>query len=172
MAWMVYMAFVVAVMTCQLVQQFSALKMIRKKTKKLTPSEENNKCLQELNSAKLYDGITYYDLLKRPEITMNNINKFIKLDYDLDVLEQIEIKIKYEGYIKKANKEAEKMLDYENIIIPKDILYQNIPNIASEARQKLEEIRPISIGQATRISGVNPSDITMLMIYIKRNRHE
>ena len=142
------------------------------KTKKLTPSEENNKCLQELNSAKLYDGITYYDLLKRPEITMNNINKFIKLDYDLDVLEQIEIKIKYEGYIKKANKEAEKMLDYENIIIPKDILYQNIPNIASEARQKLEEIRPISIGQATRISGVNPSDITMLMIYIKRNRHE
>ena len=142
------------------------------KNNKLIPTDENNRLLKELNSARIYDGITFYDLLKRPEITIENIQKFIKLDYEEDVLEQVEINTKYEGYIKKANKEAERMLEYEKMLIPKDIDYKKVGNLASEARQKLSNIRPISIGQATRISGVNPSDITMLMIYIKRQKHE
>ena len=103
---------------------------------------------------------------------MDKITKFIDIDHDEEIKEQVEINIKYEGYIKKANKEAEKMLDYENIKIPEDINYEKVSNLASEARQKLSSIKPISIGQATRISGVNPSDITMLMIYIKRKNNE
>ena len=142
------------------------------KNNKLNPSETVNKYLESITSAKLYDGISFYDLLKRPEITIDKITNFIDIEYDEEVKEQVEINIKYEGYIKKANKEAEKMLDYENIKIPDNINYEEVSNLASEARQKLSNIRPISIGQATRISGVNPSDITMLMIYIKRKNNE
>ena len=142
------------------------------KENKLIPNDENNNFLEQINSAKIYDGIFYYDLLKRPEINMAIIEKFINLDYSNEVKEQVEINIKYEGYIKKANKEAEKMLEYENIKIPSDINYDEVINLASEARQKLSQIKPLSIGQATRISGVNPSDITMLMIHIKRKNHE
>ena len=111
-----------------------------------------------------------YDLLKRPEIEINNFKDLIELNYDDEVLEQVTINIKYEGYINKANKEALKMLEYENIKIPDNIDYNNVHNIAKEAKQKLSEIRPTSIGQAMRISGVNPVDITMLMVYLKRNK--
>ena len=76
--------------------------------------------------------------------------------------------IKYEGYILKAQKEANKMLELDNKIIPEDIDYNKIKNIASEARQKLNEVRPTSIGQALRISGVNPSDISILIVYLKK----
>ena len=91
------------------------------------------------------------------------------LNYDKDVLEQVEINTRYEGYIKKANKDAEKMLNLENKLIPENINYDDIPNIASEARQKLSEIRPTSLGQASRISGVNPADISILMVYLRKN---
>ena len=139
---------------------------------KLVPNDENNKFLESISSAKIYDGISYYDLLKRPEITLEIIEQLTNLDYSDEVKEQVEINIKYEGYIKKANKEAEKMLEYDNIKIPENINYDEVINLASEARQKLSQIKPLSIGQATRISGVNPSDITMLMIHIKRKSNE
>ena len=87
----------------------------------------------------------------------------------LDVKKQVEITLVYEGYIKKANKDAEKMLNLENKLIPENINYDDIPNIASEARQKLSEIRPTSLGQASRISGVNPADISILMVYLRKN---
>ena len=104
---------------------------------------------------------------------MNDIKNFIDIDYPEDVIEQVEINIKYEGYIKKANREAEKMLDLENKKIPENIDYDKIHNLASEAKQKLKEVKPISIGQALRISGVNPADISILMIYIKKEyNHE
>ncbi len=137
-------------------------------TTKINPSDDVNNYLVSLGSAIIYDGIKLYDLLKRPEINMTNITKFIDLDYDPEVLEQVEINIKYEGYITKANKEAEKMLQMENVKIPDDIDYDKVINIASEARQKLEEVRPTSLGQALRISGVNPSDIAMLSMYLKK----
>ena len=100
---------------------------------------------------------------------MENIKNFIELNYEEEILNEVEIDIKYEGYIKKANKEAEKMLKLENKKIPKDIDYSKIKNIASEAKQKLQEINPESLGQALRISGVNPSDISILSVYLKRN---
>ena len=76
--------------------------------------------------------------------------------------------IKYDGYIKKAYKEVEKMVKLEEKRIPKDINYNDVKNLASEARQKLEKVRPISLGQAARISGVNPSDLSILSIYLKK----
>lgn len=138
------------------------------KNNKITPKEEVNKYLNEIGSTPIKDGITLYDLLKRPEITINHLKKFIYLSSNQDILSQVEINIKYAGYIEKANREAEKMVDLENKKIPNDIDYDKIHNLASEAKQKLKEIRPISIGQALRISGVNPADISILMIYLKK----
>ena len=139
------------------------------KENRITPKKEINEYLESIESSPLKDGISLYDLLKRPEISINNIMHFIDLNYDNEVLEQVEINTRYEGYIKKANKDAEKMLNLENKLIPEDINYEDIPNIASEARQKLSEIRPTSLGQASRISGVNPADISILMVYLRKN---
>ena len=138
------------------------------KNNKVTPKQEINEKLEEFNSTKLKDGISLYNLLKRPEITMERLKSFTTLDYDADVLEQVEINVKYEGYIKKALEEANKMVDLDNKKIPEDMNYDNIHNLASEAKQKLKNIRPTSIGQALRISGVNPADISLIMIYIKK----
>ena len=144
------------------------------KQKKLTPTEEVNNVLQKLNSPSLKDGITIYDLLKRNEITLFFLieNHLLTLDYSKEVMNEVEIQVKYEGYIKKVEREAEKMLKNESKQIPKDIDYQKVTNLASEARQKLERIRPTSIGQASRISGVNPADISILMIYLRKNYNE
>ena len=144
------------------------------KEKKLTPTTSNNELLTRLNSANIKDSISLYDLLKRTEITTKLLieNKLIEDIYDKDVLEQAEITIKYEGYINKINKEAEKMLKQEEKQIPKDIDYNQIPNLASEARQKLQKVNPTTIGQALRISGVNPSDISILMIYLRKKYNE
>jgi len=136
---------------------------------KITPTEEVNSYLEKNQSSILKDGITLYNLLKRTEINMENVKYFIELEYDEEILNQVEIDIKYEGYIKKAVQDAEKMVKLENKKIPKDIDYSIIPNIASEAKQKLQEVNPESLGQALRISGVNPSDISILSVYLKRN---
>ena len=119
-------------------------------------------------------NISYYDLLKRPEITLDIINHFLPIEYDDRIKEQVSIEIKYEGYIKKAFKEAEKLIKLEEKIIPQDIDYSKVINLASEARQKLEKIRPETIAQASRISGVNPVDISVLSVYLKKeyNKHE
>ncbi|MBE6157691.1 MAG: tRNA uridine-5-carboxymethylaminomethyl(34) synthesis enzyme MnmG [Firmicutes bacterium] len=139
------------------------------KETRITPKKETNEKLEKIGTTPLKDGISLYELLKRPEISIENIKEFIELDYNYDVLEQVEINTRYEGYIKKALKEAEKMLNLENKLIPENINYEDIPNIASEARQKLSEIRPTSLGQASRISGVNPADISILMVYLRKN---
>lgn len=113
-------------------------------------------------------GLNYYDLLKRPEITMKFIENFIEINYLNEVKEQVEINAKYDGYIKKAYKEVEKLSRLEEKQIPEDIDYKKVANLASEARQKLEKIRPKTIAQASRISGVNPVDISVLTIYLKK----
>ena len=112
--------------------------------------------------------LTIERLLKRPEITVKFLEKFIEIPYDEEIKDQVEIYLKYEGYIKKSYKEAEKLIKLEKKQIPKDIEYDKIKNIASEARQKLEEVRPTTIAQAIRISGVNPSDISILSVYLKK----
>ena len=140
------------------------------KENKITPTKDTNEYLTSINSTKLLDGITLYELLKRPEITFTNIKHFIDINYSDEVLEQVEIMDKYEGYIVKANREAEKMLDLEKLKIPEDINYDNVHNLASEARQKLTQVRPTTIAQASRISGVNPADISILMVYLKKEK--
>ena len=139
------------------------------KNNKITPKKEINDYLVKNNSTPIKDGISLFQLLKRPEIKINNIKEFIELKkYTKEELEQVEIIIKYEGYIEKANREAKKMLELEEKKIPEDIDYDKIKNIASEARQKLKEVKPTSIGQAIRISGVNPADISIMMVYLKK----
>ena len=144
------------------------LKKLLKSTK-INPTKEVNEYLKSLNSSLIFDSISLYDLLKRPEINYCDIEKYIDKKFDDLVSYDVTINVKYEGYIAKALKEAEKMRSYEKILIPSDIDYNVVPNLALEAVQKLNEIRPLSIGQALRISGVNPADISMLMIYLKRN---
>ena len=96
------------------------------------------------------------------------LKKFYDFNFEKEIIEQVEINIKYDGYINKALKEAEKMIDLDNKKIPEDINYDKIHNLASEAKQKLKEINPTSLGQALRISGVNPSDISLIMVYLKK----
>ena len=136
----------------------------------ITPKKEINEFLESINTITLKDRISLYELLKRPEVTIEKISNFIEKEYDKYVKEEVEIMVKYEGYIAKELKEASKILEYENIKLDDDIDYLKISNLASEARQKLNEVRPTSIGQAMRISGVNPADISILMIEL-RKRH-
>lgn len=136
--------------------------------KKITSSSEINQYLSTLSSSPINANISCIDLLKRPEIRIENIEHILEETFDPYAKEEIEISIKYKGYIEKTEKEAEKMLSLEKKQIPEDIDYNKVKNIATEARQKLESIRPITIGQASRISGVNPADITMLLVYLKK----
>lgn len=130
--------------------------------------------IEELKNIKIKDekNITAYDYLKRTEVSINDVKNKLSKEYDELELEQAEIMIKYEGYIRKTRKEAEKMKKLENKKIPNDIDYDKVPNLASEARIKLKEVRPESFGQALRISGVNPSDVSILSVYMKRYFNE
>lgn len=156
---------------CQKKQEIEALTNYLKEHK-VTPTREVNDYLKSIPSTELKDGISLYNLLKRPEITMHHLQHFIEIPYTDEIQEQVLIHNKYEGYILKAQKEAEKMLRLEAKKIPETIDYDKIVNIASEARQKLKEVRPTSIGQAIRISGVNPSDISILMVYLKKGGNQ
>ena len=142
------------------------------KETRITPKQQTNDYISSIGSTPLKDGMSLYDFLKRPEIKINDLEHFVEMPYSKEVKEQVEINIKYEGYIKKSNKEAEKMLSLEEKIIPETIDYDKVPNLASEARQKLSEIKPTTLGQATRISGVNPADISILMVYLRTNKYE
>ena len=114
--------------------------------------------------------VSLYELLRRQDISLEDIENIMDLhfDGDEDVREQVEINSKYEGYIKKAIAQAEKMKKEHSIKIPKDIDYHQVNNLALEARDKLDKIRPLTISQASRISGVNPADIQMLLIHLKK----
>ncbi len=133
--------------------------------------EDNNITIKKEKSKV---SISLYDYLKKPEISLRNLQKEIPWisEYNNEVIEQVEIQIKYEGYIKKFERVAEKMLKNESKQIPADIDYNKVTNLASEARQKLEKIKPATIGQATRISGVNPADISILLVYLRKYYNE
>jgi tRNA uridine 5-carboxymethylaminomethyl modification enzyme len=136
-------------------------------TTRIMPNEENNCYLKSRNSSPLYEAITLADLLKRPEISVEDVMHFLNEEVNEDLVEQLEIKIKYEGYIQKALREAEKMQRLESKHIPDMIDYKKIRNISSEAREKLIKIQPKTLGQASRISGVNPADISVLLVYLE-----
>ena len=117
------------------------------------------------------DGIRASDLLRRPEMTYEHIHLLVPSEVELsdEVKEQVEIQIKYEGYIEKSLQQVERMKKMENKN-PVDIDYDAISSLASEARQKLKDVRPLSMGQASRISGVNPADISILLVYIEQGK--
>ena len=149
-------------------------KFTQKKSNILELTEKLKEIKITVDNEKRRVTTTIYDYLKNPSAKLEEIIKDFKLDlnYSKEVIEEVEIQIKYEGYIKKVEREAEKMLKNESKQIPDDIDYNKITNLASEAKQKLERIRPTSIGQAMRISGVNPADISILLIYLRKNYNE
>ena len=118
----------------------------------------------------LNSGVSLYELLKRPEITLDSLikNNLVSNEYSGEVKEQVTFAVKYEGYIAKEEQEVEKLLKLEEKEIPEDIDYDKVKNLASEARIKLKQVHPRTIAQASRISGVNPVDISVLSIYLKK----
>ena len=148
-------------------EEIKALKTYMEDTKLKLNSEIKNKFIENNLSLPL-GTLSLAQLIKRPEIDIEFLSSLIEIPFSKDVQKQVEIELKYEGYIAKAVKEAEKMLKLEKKQIPDDIDYDKIKNIASEAKQKLKEVKPASIAQAIRISGVNPSDISVLSVYLKK----
>jgi len=139
------------------------------KENRLIITEEVKEYFQENNIPVPSGNYNYLLLLKRPEITMDLINRYLDLSmFSTEVIEQVQIENKYEGYIRKEYAEKERLNKLEEKKIPEDINYDNVKNIASEARQKLSLVRPLTIAQASRISGVNPVDISLLLVYLKK----
>ena len=138
-------------------------------TSKVSKDDGINAYVKEKGYEDLVTGMLLYDLIKRPFIELADIAKLVKLNeaFDRYVIEEVEIQIKYEGYLKKQEKEAKEQARLELYKIPSDINYDDVVHLALEARQKLKEIKPETIGQASRISGVNPADISVLMVYLK-----
>ncbi|WP_338450424.1 tRNA uridine-5-carboxymethylaminomethyl(34) synthesis enzyme MnmG [Niallia oryzisoli] len=138
----------------------------------LKPNQEVQALIKSVGGSELKDGIRASDLLKRPEMSYEHIEQLAKSEVELDaeVKEQVEIQIKYEGYIEKSLQQVERLKKMENKKIPENIDYQAITGLATEARQKLEKIRPLSLAQASRISGVNPADISILLVYLEQGK--
>ena len=130
--------------------------------------------LKNKYSIELKNGVTLYDLLRRPEIKLQDLidNNMLNKEYSPLVYEQVEFAVKYEGYIKKEELEVQKLLKLEEKQIPQDIDYDNVKNLASEAKQKLKLVKPLTLAQASRISGVNPVDISILAIYLKKEYNQ
>ena len=139
---------------------------------RIKPTAEVQAFLETKGAAQLKDGVLANEFLRRPEISYAELLQFIPADENLSPkeIEQVEIQIKYEGYIKKALEKVEKLKRMEAKKIPTNIDYAAINGLATEARQKLTKIQPETIAQASRISGVNPADLSILMVYIEQGR--
>ncbi len=136
------------------------------------PNDTTQEVIRSVGGSELKDGIRAADLLKRTEMTYDLIAQLAPTDIELTVeeKEQVEIQVKYEGYIEKSLQQVEKLKKMEDKKIPEDIDYNAISGLATEAKQKLMQVRPLSIAQASRISGVNPADISILLIYIEQGK--
>lgn len=142
------------------------------KTIKINPKQELNEYLLKQGKAVINNVISAFEFIKRPDIDFNDISYYtgIAFDYDNEVLEQVLIEIKYDGYIAKEYREANKLKQMENRKIPDDIDYSQIKNVAKEACEKLNRVRPTTLAQASRISGVNPSDVEMILVYLESRK--
>ena len=138
----------------------------------LKPNAEVQGLIKSVGGSELKDGIRASDLLKRPEMNYGHIEQLAKseVELDQDIMEQVEIHIKYEGYIEKSLQQVERLKKMEDKKIPEDIDYDAISGLATEARQKLKKIHPLSLAQASRISGVNPADISILLVYLEHGK--
>ncbi len=138
----------------------------------IKPHPEVQELIRSIGGSELKDGIRASDLLRRPEVTYEHIHLLVPSEVALsdEITEQVEIQTKYEGYIEKSLQQVDRMKKMENKKIPVDIDYDAISSLASEARQKLKDVRPLSMGQASRISGVNPADVSILLVYIEQGK--
>ena len=146
--------------------------LTRLSKEKLKPVKETNEKIQALGFKPLTDAMTAKEFMRRPEIDYATATQFVgpaSEDLDAKIIELLETEIKYEGYINKALDQVAKMKRMEEKRIPKNIDWDAIDSIATEARQKFKKINPETIGQASRISGVNPADISILMVYLEGN---
>ncbi|AGK56189.1 tRNA uridine-5-carboxymethylaminomethyl(34) synthesis enzyme MnmG [Bacillus sp. 1NLA3E] len=151
--------------------------MIEEEKKRLNsifikPTEQVQELIKAQGGSELKDGVRASDLLKRPEMTYDHIDLLIPSEVLLDseVKEQVEIQTKYEGYIEKSLQQVDRLKKMEDKKIPENIDYDAVTGIATEARQKLKKVQPLSIAQASRISGVNPADISILLVYIEQGK--
>ncbi|MBP3952605.1 tRNA uridine-5-carboxymethylaminomethyl(34) synthesis enzyme MnmG [Bacillus suaedae] len=139
----------------------------------IKPSEHVAEVLAAAGSTPLQEAIRATLLLKRPEMTYADIAKIVEAPEEAineEVAEQVEIQVKYEGYIEKQLQQVERSKKMENKKLPEDLDYMAISGLASEARQKLSQVRPLSVGQASRVSGVNPADISILLVYLEQGK--
>ncbi len=148
--------------------------IFRLKNVKIGAAKENQDFLSRNGSASLKTGTSLAELLCRPEL---NYEILKEIDPDrkqlpLDVIEQVEIEIKYEGYIERQLRQIEQFRKMERKLIPDDIDYDDVPSLRLEARQKLKNFHPVSVGQASRISGVSPADISVLLVYLEQYKHK
>lgn len=143
----------------------------RVNSQSIAPSDELNKVLEEAGTAPLKTGCKMSELLKRPQVTYKLLEPFDKTRPEIakEVFEQVEINFKYEGYIKRQKAQVDELKRLEVKKIPEDIDYKAITNLRLEAIEKLEKIRPENVGQASRISGVSPADISVLLIHLRSN---
>ncbi|MCZ8524116.1 MULTISPECIES: tRNA uridine-5-carboxymethylaminomethyl(34) synthesis enzyme MnmG [Paenibacillus] len=141
----------------------------RLKTTKVKPTAEVQSLLASLGSAEINNSVDLLSLLRRPEVTYEHLHTLSPSSVELteDMKEQVEIQVKYSGYIEKQLLQVERLRKMEKKKIPDDIIYEDIHGMAIEAKQKLAKIRPISIGQASRISGVTPADISILLVHLE-----
>lgn len=147
-------------------QGMQALKAVH-----IGPNQANWDKLEKIGTQANKSGIGLLDLLRRNEVDYNQLIEHFNMPIlSPEAQEQLEIQVKYEGYLKKQEKEVEKATKLENKLLPADINYKNIKELSQEAREKLEERRPVSIGQASRISGVSPADVSVLLIYLEQKR--
>lgn len=151
----------------QITDEIARLEQIRVK-----PSERVQQIIEEKGGSRLKDGILAKELLRRPEMTYETIIEILEEDHQLpaDVEEQVEIQTKYEGYITKSLQQVDKVKRMEQKKIPEDLDYSKIDSLATEAREKLAEVKPLNIAQASRISGVNPADISILLVYLEQGK--
>ncbi|ASK61770.1 tRNA uridine-5-carboxymethylaminomethyl(34) synthesis enzyme MnmG [Virgibacillus phasianinus] len=146
----------------------------KKRLAKITikPEEHIQALLETVQATPLKEPLKAIDLLKRPEVSYELLEQMVPFEKELpyEVKDQVAIQVQYEGYIKKAIDQVDRMLKMEDKKVPEDIDYDDINGIASEAKEKLKKIRPLSVGQASRISGVNPSDVSILLVYIEQGK--
>ena len=142
------------------------------KNKYFTKSDKINDLLRSLGYDDLNERVSAYDLIKRPPVKLKELLPYLDLEINEELLSDIEIEIKYEGYISKARKEASRMHKMERMKLPIDLDYDLVSNLSLEAREKLNKTKPLTLGQASRISGINPSDIQVLAIYQKEHKNE
>lgn len=153
-------------------QDIKQQELKRIKNTVLSPSEELNDVLVSRETTPITTGIRLYDLLKRPQINYECLKEFdtTRPDIDDDILEQVEVEVKYEGYINRQNKQINEMRRLEKQSLPSNINYSEIRGLRLEAVEKLNKVRPINLGQASRISGVSPADVSVLMIWLSRKK--